>query len=69
MTATCEPPPEHRGHRWHWLRYRSHPCEPCEWREDKWVTFGERGLLPSGLLYRSGWRYVGPAIPPAVEEG
>lgn len=63
--ATCEPPPEHRHHEWHWLR-PTWTDEPTRMRW--WPTMQAYALLghyrSPEALYNDGWRYVGPAEPP-----
>lgn len=69
-TETCEPPPEHRGHRWHWLRNQDGEVEAAYLvRPQAWMTVGSTQVFSARYMSDRGWRYVGPAIPPAVEEG
>jgi hypothetical protein len=72
MTATCEPPPEHRGVEWHWLRFEGLVSTTLPKR---WVRASDGGLWDWGPwcatgenVHRDGWRYVGPARPPKEGE-
>lgn len=69
MTATCEPPSGHRGHRWHWLRCDDEDPEPHEWWPKKRLWVDEAYWTTPERKFAQGWRYVGPAIPPAEGEG
>lgn len=62
--ATCEPPQEHRDKPFHWIGYKSQPPEPVHWYRDKWVMLGHDGHTSPEDMYRTGWRYVAPAVPP-----
>ena len=60
----CEPPPEHRGHRWHWLSFSGDAPRPVEWSETSLSWHMPAGPMPAYLGWRLCWRYLGPAIPP-----
>lgn len=65
-TTTIDPPPKLAHHRFHWA-YRE--------TDDQWLVFEVRdGTLWHSLgyswnaatLHEKGWRYAGPAEPPAA---
>ena len=63
----CEPPPEHSGIRWHWLRHIN-AAEPRPMRYD---IQANPGIFPiwhdlgtGQWAYLMGWRYVAPCIIP-----
>lgn len=61
----CEPPAEHLGKRWHWLRTPSGEIEPALVNEHGvWEILHDQ---PMGAVsaYADGWRYVGPCEEPA----
>jgi hypothetical protein len=67
--ATCEPPPEHRGVEWHWLRH-----EPTQilirvrWVSERRAYFSGDRHWSAAETYGCGYRYVGPARPPQEGE-
>ena len=68
MTATCEPPEEHRHHEWHWLSQVDIHPRPMQWdmRLGAWLLTGpawDQIAYPE-QMHAGGWRYVGPAVPP-----
>ena len=82
MTAPrCEPPPEHRGVRWHWLvrertsGMRSQPKPfPADFQstgradiEPLWILPGIGGGATPEWAYEIGYRYLAPAIPPEAK--
>lgn len=68
--ATCEPPPEHRGHEFHWLRLGDEKPEPANWHlSGDWMLAGSSLLFTARHMAEQGWRYVAPAIPPQEGEG
>ena len=62
--GTIDPPLKHRDHQWHWARHE---------QNNLWFVFEARnGFMWNGprhmsaaTAYSEGWRYVGPALPPA----
>lgn len=68
--ATCEPPEEHRGHEWHWLRLGDAKPEVAMWYPSgDWMLAGSSLLFTPGRMAELGWRYVAPCILPQGEEG
>ena len=72
MTARCEPPPEYRAVRWHWLiRDEEYGPEPMRWAENSerspgfWIT--RHWHYAPDEMAALGWRYLGPALPPEVK--
>lgn len=65
--ARCEPPPEYRLHRWHWLVRRDFSQEPMIWEwgvgRELWIGRPAAEIAAEGLA-EAGWRYLGVAIPP-----
>lgn len=69
----CEPPAEHRRHRWHWLR-RGDDRLPVEFEDTGRADIEPLWLLPDShgtpaWAYGAGWRYVAPAVPPEGQQG
>ena len=70
----CEPPPEHRGERWHWLTFKGSKPEPVRldngpsglfWGCGEW----RGGHCTPGWAYATGWRYHAPCpVPPAMKD-
>lgn len=61
----CEPPPEHREKRWHWIkRPNSEGPIPLVWvnATTGWICVGE-AISPDRACDR-GWRYVAPCEEP-----
>ena len=72
MTARCEPPPEHRHHRWHWLvrertsLMREDPKPfPADFQnpgrhdiEPLWILPGMRGSATPAWAHEIGYRYL-----------
>ena len=62
----CEPPPEHRGHRWHWLtkkgRKRPVIATMIDGRWYRPTTMYDQHT--PAQAHAAGWRYLSPAIPP-----
>lgn len=68
----CLPPPGQREARgYHWLRLASCPPEPVLWLPSPVYVGGgiwrwtDRQPMTPGPADAHGWRYVGPAAPPA----
>ena len=64
----CEPPPEHRGVRWHWLvRDQRIGPEVFDWDNEtgRWWR-GLNDYKPNKMA-ALGFRYLAPAIPPEVK--
>ena len=60
----CEPPEEYRYFPWHWLRHPRGHLMPWQWIAKGWrVTDGAPHRRPAAL-WRHGYRYYAPAIPP-----
>jgi hypothetical protein len=68
IVSRCEPAPEDRHHRWHWLRRAdvARPAEYCRYRnsEPLWAVGQYMDSGTASWMYECGWRYVGPAVPP-----
>ena len=71
MTAPrCEPPPEHRGVRWHGIVLGSKPPIIAEWDDDDlpgipwWCQEDWQSVED---MTKAGYRYLAPAIPPEVK--
>ena len=57
---TCEPPPEARDVRWHWVRFKDQEPRPVEWRDGAvWELPAVRLYSPRDM-YRLGYHYVAP---------
>lgn len=66
--CTCEPPPEHRDKRFHWLKLHSDRPEPAYWLQGRaWMLFGSSICVTARHMHAAGWRYVAPAISPTQE--
>lgn len=69
-TLVCEPPPEHRDKRWHWLRYAGPRISqvgdkpsPMKWENGRWNN--EDCFEYSATdAFAHGWRYVAPCEEP-----
>ncbi|HEY6030476.1 MAG TPA: hypothetical protein VIU44_07935 [Gaiellaceae bacterium] len=59
---TCEPPPEHRGKTYHWLRAPEGDLQVHAWDAGGWS--GDTIFVESDDLWKSGWRYVAPCEEP-----
>ena len=62
VAETCEPPPEHDHHEWHWLRWKDDPPTMALWEGGRLRFVRGEASGNAALLYRLGWRYVGPAL-------
>ncbi len=60
----CEPPAEHRGERWHWLRTENHSRVPAMWRGGAWEMIGRNREYNSRELADTGYRWLAVAKPP-----
>ena len=58
----CEPPAEHRHHRWHWLVLPDEDVDPYEWFAYRWWPTPVRGTRYA-VQDAFGWRYLAPAVP------
>lgn len=64
----CKAPPERQKHKWHWLTKKGKKNPVIA------TMLGGRWWMPAELYDQhtpeqaraAGWRYVGPAIPPAT---
>jgi len=61
---TCEPPPESRDVRWHWVQRSDHQPEIAEWQvwhdSGWWRTLDSRHHGMPGWLATFGYRYIAP---------
>lgn len=69
-TDRCEPPTEHLGYEWHWLRHGDFKL-PVRFESTGRPDIEPLWLLPNyhatpAWAHRAGWRYVAPAVPPEV---
>ena len=62
VAETCEPPPEHDHHEWHWLRWKDDLPTMALWEGGRLRFVRGEASGNAALLYRLGWRYVGPAL-------
>ena len=62
----CEPPAEHRGHRWHWLRWMSEKPQIAAWSGFKWNVIFETANFTPEQAAAYGYTYHAPAIPPGT---
>lgn len=61
---TCEPPPEHRGKRWHWLEDAWRNRHRYRWGDRAWWRDAGSDRAWPDEMAAAGWRYVGPAEMP-----
>lgn len=68
IRARCEPPPEHRGKRWHWLQTRrtleSGGLEIGRWEGNRWSINCDLDEYSPAELAQLCWRYVAPCEEP-----
>lgn len=66
--TTCEPPPEAREVRWHWVRTWANQITPAAWNPNmhSWTMFGGINRWPQDA-YKLGYRYVAPIPMPETE--
>jgi len=62
MTApmTCEPPPESRDVRWHWVRWMDEDPRPVSWDGCAWETEVLRRKLLPAVAGEMDYRYIAP---------
>jgi len=69
----CEPPPEHRGKRWHWLHVRRALEPPSlnvgRWEGDHWTINCDLDEYSPAELAQLCWRYIAPCEEPEQEVG
>lgn len=70
-TIRCEPPPEHRSNRYHWIEcVLSSKGDKSlfigRWDMNSWWFAGREGNLTVNLATERGWRYVAPCEEPPV---
>ncbi|GBQ69768.1 hypothetical protein AA103196_2305 [Ameyamaea chiangmaiensis NBRC 103196] len=62
----CRPPEGTEYRTYHWLRSNAGTV-PCEWTHHGWLIWAIE-TTPQ-FAYLTGWRYVGPCVPPQDGEG
>ena len=61
----CEPPEEHRGKRWHWIKLGSR-VECANWDVGRCMWWRVEWSDPQSPreMAMTGWRWLAPALPP-----
>ena len=63
---TCEPPPESRDVRWHWICWMDEDPRPVSWGGYVWHSEELRRTLSPVVAGEMGYRYIAPIPMPSA---